>query len=408
MTKDDLKFLNSQAGEKMIAEFLALDENTRYKKLLKAAEDERPKIAAVLSLIASRQKAKNKFQKAEKMFFSSLNLEQSSSEQVSSHIAIRFKKTWSVADLTCGAGGNLLALAGVCKKVFAVELDEITLECAKLNASAHALEDKIDFFNKSAEEFLSSADSSNIQAVFLDPARDRENATKTRSILNSRPNLLEILPLIFQKTKNVGVKISPAFDWREIDLLPGDPEVEVISEDGVCKVAMLWFGDLKKGKRSAACFRKNGTFFFSDGQAPGALKLNSEAKALMGNKPLKFIFEADKAVSRAGLAEALAAELNLQKLDSKSQYFFGEEIAIPCGRVLLFKKILGSSLREVKKELKVQGVVKADISAKGHFLKPEEMYKKLKIKEGGEHVLILIPLPGDKQVFVLAQKLPMC
>lgn len=409
MTASELKFLGSKDGEALLKKIKDMKEPARYKYLCKADVSDRGNIAAALSLLLSRQKAKGKFVLAENMFFTSLGLEQSSGEKVANHIAERFKKDWTVADITCGVGGNLVALAARCKHIISVEKEETTLECAKLNIKAHNLESKAEFFHLEADSFLKSKLSDKVDAFFLDPARDREGLTKTRSILNSSPNLLDILPLIFKKTKNVGVKISPAFDWKEIDLLPGDPEVEVISEDNVCKVAMLWFGDLKKGKRSATCFRKNGDFLFSTlSDTKNIVKLDAFSRVDISLHPAKYIFEVDKAISRAGLLEAFAAYCNMKKLDTNSPYLCADEILIPSGRVLVVQHIFDASLRDLKKELKKLSIDKADISAKNYFIKPEEIYKKLKMKEGGEHVLIFTSLPGYKNGIILAKKMTTC
>lgn len=415
MNATELKFLNSPEGESLLTKIKNMKEADRYKYLCQVDILERANVAAALSLMMFRQKAKDKFTLAENMFFTSLGLEQSSGEKVANHIAKRFKKDWTVADITCGVGGNLVALAQQCQHVIAVEKEETTLECAKFNIKAHNLGSKAEFFQMEAEAFLQSKASDKVDAFFLDPARDREGMTKTRSILNSSPNLLEILPLIFKKTKNIGVKISPAFDWREIDLLPGEPEVEVISEDNVCKVAMLWFGDLKKGTKSATCFRKNADFFFSDSSLAVSssekenffkLELNKRVEIIL--QPLKYIFEADKAIVRAGLLDAFANLAKMKKIDAKSQYLSADEIMIPAGRVLKIEKTFDASLRELKKELKKLSIEKADISAKNYFIKPEEIYKKLKIKEGGDYVLIFTALPGHKNGIILAKKFVLC
>jgi len=394
----DLEFLASKEGSLLLEELSLLSWPERHKFLFKAGTEERSKVSSASAIIEAREKAEGKFSQAKKMFFTSLGLEQSSSEKISNHIASRFKENWQVADLGCGIGGNLLALAKKTKKVVALDEDEITLTCAKLNAKVYELENEIEFLNLKAEEFIGSEKMKNIEAVFLDPARDREGKTKTRSILNSRPNLLEVLPEIFKTTKNVAVKISPAFDWQEISLLAEEPEIEVISENNTCKVAILWFGELKRTKRSLACFRNDGDYFFSSDK--DYLEVQSEIEE---GQP-KFLFEPDKAFIKSGLSEEWAKKNNLKKIDLSARYLGSDKKIKGPGRTLETIFLEEISLRDLKKELVKRKIERAEISAKTHFLKPDEIRKKLKLKEGGEFVIIFIENCLGKKLIFLGKK----
>ena len=399
MTIKDLEFLASQEGSLLLEQLSLLTWPERHKLLFKTEAEKRTQVSAASAIIEAREKAEGKFSLANKMFFTSLGLEQSSSEKISNYIAERFESDWRVADLGCGIGGNLLPLAKKTKKVIALDEDEITLTCAKLNAKVYGLENKIEFLNLKAEEFIASDKMKNIEAVFLDPARDREGKTKTRSILNSRPNLLEILPEIFKQTKNVAVKISPAFDWQELSLLAEEPEVEVISENNTCKVAILWFGDLKKNKRSLACFRNDADYFFSSN------KDYTEVQVEVEEGQPKFLFEPDKAFIKSGLSEEWAKENNLKKIDLSARYLGSEKQIKGPGRILETILLEDISVRELAKELTRREIKRAEISAKNHFLKPDDIRKKLKIKEGGNHVIIFTENCLGKKLVFLGKRL---
>src|SRR5581483_7662919 len=68
-------------------------------------------IAAALTQQALRVAARAKFSRADEMLFTRAGLEQASSEATATHTAARFAAASVVADLCCGIGGNLLALA---------------------------------------------------------------------------------------------------------------------------------------------------------------------------------------------------------------------------------------------------------------------------------------------------------
>ena len=404
MTIRDLEFLASQEGGSLLEQLSLLTWPERHKFLFKTEAEKRAQVSVASAIIEAREKAEGKFSLAHKMFFTSLGLEQSSSEKISDYIAERFRVDWRVADLGCGIGGNLLPLAKKTKKVIALDEDEITLTCAKLNAKVYGLENKIEFLNLKAEEFIASDKMKNIEAVFLDPARDREGKTKTRSILNSRPNLLEILPEIFKQTKNVAVKISPAFDWQEISLLPEEPEVEVISENNTCKVAILWFGELKRGENKASCFRKDGDYIFTNYQEKNTIFLDSDIGAVMADKVLAYVCEPDKAISRSGLLGAYASQYDLRRLAITNSYLTGIKADMEAARIFRVKQIFQISLKNLKQELKKLNIDRAEILAKNYLIKPEEIYKHLKIKEGGEYTLIFVVI-DKKKVTILAERL---
>ena len=58
-----------------------------------------------------RIRARKKFGLADKMFFTRRGLEQSTSEAIARYKATRFADLQSVADICCGIGGDLIAMA---------------------------------------------------------------------------------------------------------------------------------------------------------------------------------------------------------------------------------------------------------------------------------------------------------
>ena len=67
------------------------------------------------------------------MFFTRSGLEQSSAEIVARHRARRYAGASQVADLCCGIGGDLIALAER-HRVLAVDRDALRLRIARVNS----------------------------------------------------------------------------------------------------------------------------------------------------------------------------------------------------------------------------------------------------------------------------------
>lgn len=391
MTNLELEYLKSDNGKKDYkSNYLKTDKELEL--LVLKNQSVNPFFGSLATLIKLRRAAKNKFTKSEEMFFTSLSLEQSTGEKIAKHIAKRFKPEWTVEDLTCGLGANTIFLAEQVKKVIAVDLSEEKIDCAMENALVYGVDKKIEFIVGDA--FLNIK---KVDAFFIDPARDREGETKTRSFLNSSPSLLDILPKLFLITKNVAVKISPAFDYEELKELPEEPEIEIISEDNNCKVAMLWFGDFKTCDRRATGFKKEESFSIT----------NNNSQADFGDIK-KYLYEPNKAISKAHLIDEIAVQYNLNKIDSKLSFLSANNLVAQDDKITLRKlEVLESgnfSLKQFQSFWKKKKIERAEIICKHFKMTADELRKRLKIKEGGEHVLILTTLKNQEKVFILAKK----
>src|SRR5437773_2072848 len=97
-------------------------------------------VAAALTQIELRERARAKFAHAERMYFTRAGLEQASSERTAEHRARRYAGLDRIADLCCGIGGDLVALAAG-RSVLAVDRDPVHLRLATLNADATDLKE---------------------------------------------------------------------------------------------------------------------------------------------------------------------------------------------------------------------------------------------------------------------------
>jgi SAM-dependent methyltransferase len=403
MTSAEINFLQSAEGTALLRQYGDYDDDALFQLLRKSAKQEPiPFLGAVVTLIKLRRKAAGKFSRSGEMFFTPLSLEQSTDEKIARHIAARFQSDWRVADLTCGLGGNAIFLAEHCCGVVAVDINPDNLACARENAKVYGVVDKLEFIEGDALVLAGnpSGPLNRIDAFFLDPARDREGKTKTRSILNSRPALLELLPQLMGISKNIGVKISPAFDYQELELLPEQPELEVISEEGVVKVVMLWFGELKTAKRRATIFSGDKQYNYSDGSRLNNIPIVAA--------PLQYLYELDKAISKAHLVEEAAEPYGLAQLNTHLSFLTGNKL-IGENEPGLWRtfKVLDHghfSWKNLQKLLKDKKITRANVVVKRFPLLPEEIYKKLKIKEGGDLFLILTVFSTEERSYILAER----
>src|ERR1700679_1120382 len=122
-------------------------------------------VAAATAQHELRLAARAKFSRAMEMLFTRAGYEQSSAEPIARYRAARFGAARRVADLCCGIGGDLLALASG-REALAVDRDEVHTRLALHNAGV---------YGEAANVCAVVADVRDIRldgfdAVFIDPA----------------------------------------------------------------------------------------------------------------------------------------------------------------------------------------------------------------------------------------------
>lgn len=390
----DLKLLVTPEGRELLAKYQDFNEEELISLLFKVPPSKREMMRSVVSLIKLRQKMADKFSLAPKMFFTPYGGEQSTGEEVARQIASRFEKYEKIADLTCSLGGNLVFLA-MGSFVTAIDRNPANLFCAQQNAIVYGVNKQVKFIEGDAFDYTKLP----VEAFFFDPERARAGKTKTRSLFNSSPDVSRLLPLLLENTKNIGIKISPAFDYEEIATLPEKPEVEVISENNVCKVAMLWFGDLKTASRRATMLIKGKVY---------TMDSNLEVEAAPISPGIKnYLYEPNKAIVKAHLIDEAANQFSLFKLDPKIAYLTSDEL-IKDRTLFRTLKVISSgnySLQAAKEALRAvspDDFLRANIITRGFPVKIEDLYKKMKIKEGGDMVVVFTTL-NNRRYYIITR-----
>jgi RNA cap guanine-N2 methyltransferase len=110
--------------------------------------------------------ARAKFSRAMDMFFTRAGLEQASAEVIAGHRLARYAGAGLVADLCCGIGGDLTALAAG-RRVLAVDRDPLHLRMALANAGVYGVAAGV----TAVAADVRDASLRGVDAVFIDPAR---------------------------------------------------------------------------------------------------------------------------------------------------------------------------------------------------------------------------------------------
>lgn len=314
-----------------------------------------------------RLKALPKFASAMQMYFTKAGLEQASSETIAEHRAKRFTGLKSLADFCCGIGGDLIKLANV-SSVTAVDYDPLHLAIAKTNTEVLNVSHSVTF----TESDVRNLALTNINGVFIDPARrTTEGRLKTG---DSEPPIKWCTDLL-SNVSCIGIKAAPGIDHA---LFPNDWELEFIAIGKDLKEAVAWSPEMATTKRRATILPADHTLT----ECPGP-----PVKVQM---PGEFLLDPNPAVTRAGLVEELARQLDAWKIDEKIGFLSSDRLMqSPFGRTL---KIIDSgpwNQKQLPSRLRQHDIGTVDIRRRGLAGDIDQFQKSLKLTGSRAATLIM-------------------
>jgi hypothetical protein len=361
-------------------------------------------VAELVQQIQARQKAAIKLPTLAAnpniVFPVSLSVEQSSSEATAAYKASLVSGQLLV-DLTGGFGVDSLYFAKSFERVLHVEQNQALSEIAAYNFGLLQASN-ITPINTSAEDLLAGlAEKADI--LYLDPARRGERDEKLHILQDCEPDILRLLPLLLQKSKAVLVKTSPMLDIElAIAQLGHVAKVWVLAVQNECKEVLYLLQAVapvpEAVPRVAVNLLPKGdphVFHFTKTQEETASPLYAD--------PLRFIYEPNSAILKAGSYKYLGQCLGLYKLHPNSHLYTSEQLLpdFP-GRTF---RCLGVSRYNKKELLRHLPDKKANITVRNFPESVAEIRKKTGIKEGGDMYLFFTTDMHQKPVVLLCQKM---
>jgi hypothetical protein len=345
-------------------------------------------VAAALTQARLRQRARAKFDPADaaRMFFTVDGLEQATRASVSAHRAARFTGiNGPVADLCCGIGGDLIALArsgsavtGV--DVTGVDLDPLTAAVAQANAEELGLAATV------VAADVTSFDRTPFSAVMCDPSR-RTARGRVFDPDSYRPAWSFVEGLL---RESACVKVAPGIRH---DHVPAGVEAEWVSERGEVKEAALWAGALANPGVWRRATLLPGAVTVTDADAP-----DDPAVA----PPGRWLIEPDGAVIRAGLVTAVAAEVNGWLLDRQIAYVSTDTApATRLGRAYEIVDQLPYDTKRLRTYVRDRGIGTLTIKKRGVGITPEALRRDLRPRGGNEATLVVTRTQGRATVLVV-------
>jgi 16S rRNA G966 N2-methylase RsmD len=362
--------------------------------------------AVLAEQIRGRKKAKEKlpvyYRTRGIVYPPGINLEQCSSEQAAAFKASVVQKhrgttLASCADLTGGFGVDAFAFSKICRAVHTVDPDHRLLEIAKHN---HILlgATNILHHNKTAADFLSQNES-RFDFVYVDPSRRGSANQRVYKFADCEPNVVALSGQLRKQSDVVLVKASPLVDITQgLQELPDVQHVYVVSVNNECKeVLFLCTSNPEHEPVIHAVNLVNETtpeFSFTQTEE----KKSTSAFSI----PLTYLYEPNASILKAGAFKLVATRFNVHKVHV-STHLYTSAALIPDfpGRIFRIEAIVKPDAKSIKPYFS-EGA--ANVITRNYPLTPENLRKKVGLKDGGQKYLIGFTTL-DKRLVVVADRL---
>lgn len=227
-----------------------------------------------------------------------------------------------------------------------------------------------------AEDYIQTIEHSDI--IYLDPARRDSHGGKVFRLEDCTPNVVELYPTLMSRCDALMLKLSPMLDITEaLRRLPDAREVHVVAVKNEVKEVLI------------VCHKQSDTLSYicvNLGSNEPAFEVYESDDRPIGQtmifatKPGTYIYEPNAAIMKAGLFNEVSWQYELVMLGENSHLYTSDEIidSFP-GRIWL--------AHEASKE-ELKALTQANILTRNYPLRPEEIKKKYRLKDGGDTYVI--------------------
>lgn len=288
-----------------------------------------------------------------------------------------------VADLTCGLGGDLAAVAAAATSAFGLERDRATALLAAANAPRAGVAQ-----GDAARAPFELAR----MAVVIDPARRAAAGRRFDPAVFSPPWDVAIEAL---RAARAGVmKAPPGIEHRHV---PPEAELEFVQLGRSLREAAVWMGEgAEPGLRRAVLL-------------PEAVELRSDEQEAPAEAvaPGAFVFDPESCVTRAGVVRQLAHRLGARLMDPQVAYLTAAAPAFDplCARFEVLE-VAPFSVARLKALLRERRWRPEEIRRRAFPVEPDELRRLLGRMEGEPVALLLTTLGGKRTALVCRRLWP--
>lgn len=404
--RDDFQWLVSEDAASVLAYVQSEFENrvnvVRIAKALR--KNHSPSRGAVVMEQAQlRLRARRKFSDPSSMFFTRRGLEQASGRRIAAYKANRWNGISSVADICCGIGGDLIAMAkrdhsthtDRTATTVGVDSDELTCLFAQKNLAA-CVPDSIltDILQIDFSDFSLST----IEAVHIDPDR----RMKSRTVHGSQfsPSLKDVFERIESRC-SLAVKVAPATPVA--DYFPARIQREWIGDPRECKQQVLWSGpatDLP-GHRTATLIARDGSV-----HQVSVDEKDLTSRLDVSGKIQRYVAEPHPAVLAAKLTDHLANQYGMTRFTSDIVYLTGDRIIDdPLMAQFEVIDVLPLQLKQIRKFLASRDIGQIEVKRRGIEEEAGVRFQRLKLN-GPQTATVILTRLGRERIAIVAKRIP--
>lgn len=330
-----------------------------------------------------------------------LSMEQCSSEQTAIYKKDVLKRyinadTSTLIDLTGGFGVDFSFLAKGFRRCVYVERLPHLCDIAAHNMPLLGI-GNAEIVN--AEHYDIDTHKDENIAVFIDPARRDSHGGRTYAIADCEPNIIGFIDHLLHITEVVMVKLSPMLDWhatvadinRAVEGNDAVREVHIVSTGNECKELLLVLSIKRNDPLRIVCVNDGDTFSFlaeasCNNNADGCSNDCSNNADECSSNAASYLLVPNASVMKAGCFSHIEAAFGVKQIASSSHLFLSNTpIRDFPGRQFRINAVTTMNKKELRTAL--SGINSANISCRNFPLKPEELRKRLKIKDGGSNYI---------------------
>ena len=313
-----------------------------------------------------------------------------SCEQCSSELTARYKasllsplalgegKEERLLDLTGGYGVDTYFLSEQFSHTDYVEQNE---ELCRIAAHNFALSQKskvkrqklsIAIHNTTAEDFLLSSPCGEAGwgLIFLDPARRDSHGSKVFRIEECTPNVVELLPTLLAHSKRLLIKLSPMLDLTQAvtSLSQVNWDIHIVAIKNEVKEVLLLSGGTGQITTIDLAQKDQAFVFTREEEQHCGLDIRD-------GKLANYLYEPNAAILKAGAYKLVAQRFGLHKLDVNTHLYTSRQF---------IENFPGRVWRITEK----QNLKQANVLTRNYPLTPEQLKKKLHLRDGGTAFVI--------------------
>jgi len=354
-------------------------------------------LRAVAEQISCREKLRVKQPRFAQLgaFVESSVLEQSTPQEVAEYRSTMMSGD-SLCDCTGGLGVDTLALAHRFNQVVFCEIDPARALLFTYNSSRFGttnctvhVGDSMAFLRNSSGVY---------DWLFIDPARRDGSGKRFISLENCLPDVIGEAVLLREKSENIAIKISPAFDISMIYKQFEDcSRIVVVSLYGEVREIMVTIeSNVPVQAIRAVILGKNQTEILDD-DGFGDLEVATTSK--------RWLFEPDPAIIKAGLVDTLGRKYGLVRWSGTGIFLCGDEVISDFpGRQFEIIRIVPWQRKEIGRYLKEKKIFSSTVIRRDFPLTPEEIRALYKLQESDSQFLIFTTDHANNRVVIDCKK----